>query len=327
MQGTGISIINSYATTVTHNLVHGIAYSGIHQRQSQEFGIQEGVDGIGNTIISYNKVINGGDKKMWGMHDNGSIYTFGAVPGTNIHHNLVQKVTNGRAYMNDNQSYQTRWDDNVADGGVFSAYTAVRSPASVYAARNYTTTSSGTSYANFIFDVDGAPHVVTNGAWPAAAQTIMAGAGLEAAYAGLAAKVPSYNLADYATVAAVGGGLPTDPSKLWDGVPETGEVSATGSEAWVQYDFPRDYQGLTFRFQNDNGGTYKTTDWKVQRWSTSLSSWVDIMAYQPVSTAGQVQYTPASNVATTKIRLYFKNTNASGIAAAQEFTVTGQIKP
>lgn len=326
MQGTGISLINSYNSSVTHNLVFGTAYSGIHQRKSDELLVEEGVDGIGNTTISYNKVINGGDKKMWGMYDNGAFYSFGAIPGTNIHHNLAQKVTTNRAFMSDNQSYQTRWDDNVADGGPFSAYMPGRSPQSVYAGRNYTTTSSGTSYAYFTFDIDGPPHVVTGGAWPAEAQAIMAGAGLEPAYASLETSVPSQNLADYATIAATGGGIPATPAKLWDGVSETGEVTATASEGWVQYDFAHDYEGLTFRLQNDNGGTYMTTSWKVQRWSTSQAAWVDIMPYQTVSTANQVQYTPRADLATTKIRLYVKNDNAGGIAGLQEFSVTGTVK-
>ncbi|MGW0497351.1 hypothetical protein ACWD0Z_18540 [Streptomyces sp. NPDC003007] len=174
---TGISLMNTYSSNVTQNLVHGTAYMGIHQRMGDEFNVYEGVDGIGNMTISYNKVLNAGDKKMWGVYDNGAVYSFGAVPGTNIHHNYVTKVTTHLAYMNDNQSYQIRWDDNVADGGVFSAATAVRAPKSVYAARNYATASG--NYANFTFDVDGPPHVVSNNAWPAAAQSIIDGAGLQ----------------------------------------------------------------------------------------------------------------------------------------------------
>lgn len=96
------------------------------------------------------------------------------------------------------------------------------------------------------------------------------------------------------------------------GVTETDEIAATGSEGWVQYDFPHDYENLTFRFQNDNGGTCMATAWKVQRWSSSQNAWVDVMPYQAISTSGQVVYTPASTMATTKIRLYVKNGNAGG---------------
>ncbi|MGW0497352.1 hypothetical protein ACWD0Z_18545 [Streptomyces sp. NPDC003007] len=69
------------------------------------------------------------------------------------------------------------------------------------------------------------------------------------------------------------------------------------------------------------------TAWKVQRWSSSQNAWVDVMPYQAISTSGQVVYTPASTMATTKIRLYMKNGNAGGIAAAQESTVTSKFEP
>jgi hypothetical protein len=326
MQGTGISLINSYATTVSHNLVTGVAYAGIHQRSAKEYELVEGVDGIGNNIISYNKVVNGGDKKSYGMHDNGAFYTFGAVPGTRFHHNYATKVTTTRGFMSDNQTYQTRWDDNVAEGGVFLAGSAARSPLSVYAARNYTTSTAATSYKYFIFDVDGPPHLVSNNPWPAEAQAIINTAGLEAPFAWMETTVPSDNLADYTTIAATSG-FPARPDKLWDGIVETNEVNAgTAAEGWVQYDFGRDYQNLTFRFQNDNGGTALAKEWKVQRWSVTQNAWVDIMPYQAINTSAQVVYQPDYGVATTKIRLYVKNTNAGGVAAAQEFSVTGTVK-
>ncbi|MBB6421915.1 hypothetical protein [Streptomyces sp. AK010] len=112
-----------------------------------------------------------------------------------------------------------------------SAATAVRAPKSVYAARNYATASG--NYANFIFDVDGPPHVVSNNAWPARGTEHHRRSGPPGAYANLETAVPSQNLADYATVAGTSG-FPANPDKLWDGVTETDEVAATGSEGWVQ---------------------------------------------------------------------------------------------
>ncbi|MFB6783747.1 right-handed parallel beta-helix repeat-containing protein [Streptomyces sp. NPDC056352] len=325
-QGTGISLMNTYAVTVTHNLVYNTGYSGIHQRMGDESGLYDGPYGIGKTTISYNWVYNGGTNRQWGLTDSGSIYSFGAWPGTQIHHNYVSTSTTGRSYMSDNQSYQTRWDYNVADGGPFSAFTAVRPPASVYASHNYTTTTSGSGYKHFIFDVDGPPHVVSGGAWPAEAKAIIAGAGLEPAYAGLRWKVPTYNLADYATFAASSGWTASRPDKLWDGLVETGEAGGTANEAWVEYGFNRDYNGFTFRIQNDNNGTTMITDWKAQRWSASQKAWVDIMPYQSIGTAQQVSYQAPPGLATTKIRLYVKNGNPNGLVGLEEFQISGQLK-
>ncbi|MFI1093214.1 right-handed parallel beta-helix repeat-containing protein [Streptomyces sp. NPDC020917] len=325
-QATGISLMNTYAVTVTHNLVFNTAYAGIHQRMADETGLYAGADGIGRTTFSYNEVYNAGTKKSFGMRDSGSIYSFGAWPGSSVDHNYVHGVTTGRAYMSDNQSYQTRWDYNVADGGLFFAASPVRSPLSVYASHNYTTTATGSNYTYFIFDVDGAPHVSSDTAWPAEAQGIISGAGLEPAYARLLRHVPVSNLADYATARDASGWINAQPAKLWDGVVETGEEGGTANTASIEYDFPADYRALTFRLSQDGNGTYQATAWKVQRWNSSLNQWADIMPYQTLAGPGQVVYRPANNLATTKIRLYVENANAGGLVGVQEFSVTGQYR-
>jgi hypothetical protein len=197
---------------------------------------------------------------------------------------------------------------------------------SVYASHNYTTTTTKSNYTYFIFDVDGAPHVYADTAWPAEARSIISSAGLESAYAGLRWQVPAYNLADYATVGAASGWSSSPPAKLWDGYVETGEEAGPGNTAWIEYDFPADYQTFTFRLSQDGNGTNQTTAWKVQRWSTALSQWVDIMPYQTLTGPGQVVYRPATDLATRKIRLYVQNTNANGLVGVQEFSVAGQFK-
>lgn len=332
MQATGISIMNAYGITVEHNFVEDTAYSGIHQRISRETALFEGVDGIGEVKIHNNWVRNGGAKQIYNLHDSGSIYSFGAIPGTDIRENLVSKVTTGRAYMSDNQSYETRWDYNVADGGVFHGNPNVRLPKSVYASHNYATHKLSTPrYEGFIFDVDGEPHLVPDRNWPAEAQAIVDNAGLEDAYDDLRWAVPRDNLADYSTVSSSTGWTYRD--LMWDEGVEAGsyglaarEALHSGSEGWLQFDFAHDFENLTFRFQNDDAGTYQATAWKVQRWSMSQNAWVDIMAYQPVATSSEVAYTPPATLATTKIRLYVKNADANGKAGVQEFTVTGTPK-
>jgi hypothetical protein len=323
-QGTGISLMNTYAVTVSHNLVFNVAYAGIHQRMADEYGLYSGVDGIGNTTFSHNEVYNVCTLKTFGMVDCASVYSFGAWPGSKVHHNYAHHVSNGSVFSADNQSYQIRWDYNVSDGGRFFCGNAVRSPSSVYASHNYATVSG--VYTHFTFDVDGPPHIYPDAAWPAEAQSIINGAGLEPAYAGLRWQVPVDNLADWATVGTSSGWSSTPPAKLWDGMVETGEENATGNTAWVQYDFPADYQGLKFRLTQDGGGNYMATAWKVQRWSTGESRWVDIMPYQTLTGPGEVVYQPAADLATRKIRLFVQNANANGFAAAQEFSVGGQFK-
>ncbi|MFI1093220.1 right-handed parallel beta-helix repeat-containing protein [Streptomyces sp. NPDC020917] len=323
-QGTGISLMNTYAVTVTHNLVYNTGYSGIHQRMADELGLYAGPDGIGKTTISYNWVYNGGTKRQWGMTDSGSIYSFGAWPGTVVDHNYVSACSNGHAYGSDNQSYQIRWDYNVGDRGDFSAGNPGRKPYSIYASHNYSTVAAAQGY--FTFDGDGPPHIYPDANWPAEAQAIIAGAGLEPAYAGLRWRLPSYNLADYATYTASSGWTASRPDMLWDGVVETGEAGGTANEAWVEYDFDHDYRDFEFRIQNDNNGRNMITSWKVQRWSASRNQWIDIMPYQSIGTHQQVSYQAPHGLATTRIRLYVKNDNPDGVVGVEEFQATGQLK-
>ncbi len=321
---TGISLMNTYNVAVTHNLVYDTPFMGFHQRKAEETSLLDGVDGIGKTTFSHNEVYNATSKVSWGVHDSGAVYSFGSWPGSVVSHNYVHHSTSTANYYSDNQSHQTRWDYNVGQGGRFDFSPRYRRPLSVYASHNYTDFAdnwlNGASY-----DGDGPPHVVTDGAWPAEARTIMKAAGLEPAYAGLRWQVPRENLADYSTVSqrsAWDSGL----GKLWDGVTETGEASSNVNESWVQFDLGADYQEFAFTIQQDNCCTWMTTHWKVQRWSASQNGWIDVMPYQAINTTAPVVYRPPANVATTNIRLYARNSNQNGKVAVQEFTATGVRK-
>jgi hypothetical protein len=119
-------------------------------------------------------------------------------------------------------------------------------------------------------------------------------------------------------------------TRLWDGKTAFGqtdsEATCSGQEGWVEFNFGADMNTLKFRFLEDNNGTYQATDWKVQRWSASQSAWVDVMAYQPSNTTSWQEYTPDASVATTKVRLYVRNANTGGKAAAVEFECYGSVK-
>jgi hypothetical protein len=322
---TGISLMNTYNVTVTHNVVHDTAFMGIHQRKANEKDISDGVDGVGKSTISYNETYNNTDKSSWGVSDSGAIYSFGAWPGTVVSHNHVHHVTSMVGTYSDNMSYQIRWDYNVVNGSkVHINSPLVYQPSSVYASHNYATQAGATTH--FIFDDDGPPHIYPKGDWPSEGQTIVSEAGLEAAYVGLPAMVPTDNLASHSTLGANSGWSGNQLGLLWDGVRETGEAGGTANEAWAQFDLPGDYNNFTFTLQQDNAGTFLTTDWKVQRWSASQNAWIDIMPYQAINTANPVVYKPTPLLATTKLRLYVRNTKANGKTAVQEFTATGARK-
>jgi hypothetical protein len=241
-----------------------------------------------------------------------------------VSHNYVHHSTSTANYYSDNQSYQTRWDYNVGLGGRFDFSPRYRRPLSVYASHNYTDFADNW-LGGAIYDGDGRPHVVTDGAWPAEARTIMNQAGLEPAYAGLRWKVPRENLADHSTVSQRSA-WNSDLGKLWDGVTDTGEASSNVNESWVQFDLGADYERFAFTIQQDNCCAWMTTHWKVQRWSAGQNAWIDIMPYQAINTAAPVVYRPSANVATTNIRLYVRNSNQNGKVGVQEFSATGVRK-
>ncbi|WP_426514871.1 right-handed parallel beta-helix repeat-containing protein [Dactylosporangium sp. McL0621] len=321
---TGISLMNTHNATVTHNLIYDTAYMGFHERKSDELTLDDGVDGVGNTTFSYNEVFNATSKKGWGVGDSGAVYTFGSWPGSVFSHNYVHFNTSTANYYSDNQSYETRWDYNVSQSGQFLWSPRYRSPLAVYASHNYTDVSNSTT-SGVIFDGDGGPHVISGGAWPAEATSIMDQAGLEPAYDALRFKVVD-NLADSSTLSVNRSTWDASLFKLFDGTTMTGEASAPQSEAWVQFDFGADYRTFTFTIQQDNCCTWMITGWKVQRWSISQNAWIDIMPYQAINTTAPVVYKPPASLATTNIRLYVRNTNSGGKVGVQEFTVTGARK-
>jgi len=323
-QATGISLMNTYNAEISHNLVYDTAYMGFHQRKSDEFNLVDGVDGVGKTTFSHNELYNATAKHTWGLYDGGAVYTFGSWPGSVFSHNYVHDHTSSSNFYSDNQSYQTRWDYNVSEDGRFDWSNRYRQPLSVYASHNYTDASNNTT-SGAIFDGDGGPHVISDGAWPAEARSIVDASGLQSSYGHLRSKVPTTNLANAATLSD-SSTWSNSLGTMFDETTLTGEAAAEQSEAWAQFDFGRDYGTFTFTIQQDNCCTWMITRWKVQRWSASQNAWIDIMPYQVISTTAPVVYKPPSYVATTGIRLYVQNTNTDGKVGVQEFNVTGVAK-
>jgi len=319
---TGISLMNTYNASITHNLVYDTAYTAFHQRKSDEFGLVDGVDGVGKTTFSHNEVHLATAKQSWNIYDNAAVYTFGAWPGTVISHNYVRNHTSSTNYYSDNQSFQTRWDYNVSEGGSFLWSNRHRTPLSVFASHSYTDKSNSDT-RGVIFDGDGGPQVISGGAWPAEARSIMDGAGLQPSYEHLRSKVPTTNLANASTLSVNRSAWDLGLNKLYDETTLTGEARAPQSEAWAQFDLGADHEAFTFTIQQDGRDPGMITRWKVQRWSASQNAWIDFMPYQAINTTAPVVYKAPTQIATTNIRLYLQNAKVDGRVGVQEFTVTG----
>lgn len=114
----------------------------------------------------------------------------------------------------------------------------------------------------------------------------------------------------------------TNVAALWDGESaadwQKPMALAGAVEGWVEYDFGQLRSDLVFRFREDNRGANQATDWKVQRWDQTNAMWIDIFSYTTTA-ADTWQETVPQRVATQKIRLYVKNTESGGQAAALEF--------
>jgi len=100
-------------TTVSHNHVHDLYYTGISMGFSHSFDAST----TQNNTVAYNKIH---DMAKGLLADLGGIYTLGNQPGTTVHHNLVYNVTpsshtgfHGAGLYADQGSSNIVWSDNV----------------------------------------------------------------------------------------------------------------------------------------------------------------------------------------------------------------------
>ncbi|MBF0431798.1 MAG: right-handed parallel beta-helix repeat-containing protein [Fibrobacteria bacterium] len=103
---TGIFVGNTKHTTITHNEVRNLPYSGI----SAGWGWSNQLNAGEGNEIAYNAVYN----VMNVLLDGGCIYTLSNQPGANVHHNVVmnQKNPYGGLYPDEGSS-NMRWHHNV----------------------------------------------------------------------------------------------------------------------------------------------------------------------------------------------------------------------
>lgn len=339
MQATGISIMPALRTRIVHNDIDNAAYMGIHSRM-QVKGNYTTKDtdlspDIGEGYIAFNRVGESNWAWIYGVDDNGSIYNFGPSKGTVIFQNLVCKAHALQGTYNDDNSHKITWKQNVVIGSNHMSRRSVQGSTILYDG-NYSTEPPPTEIAKAGFCV------VTNftqlksedpATWPAEARMIADHAGLEPQYRHLLNKVPP--TPDYGYYLPSGKNLATGPQKtadsgnwkdierLWDGSLKSGDVTATGKEAWVEYDFKGSYDHLVFVVTRHNYAAFSGTEWKAQVWDTKNGVWIDATQFV-AQTADKIQIRPLSdNVVSTKIRLLLQNNKNGGKIGLLEFCCFG----
>jgi len=193
-------ILSTYATraVIEHNEVSNLAYDGIDigwgwgandPGGSQDYRNRGLYDyqpvyttptTLRETIVRYN-VVHGTKKSL---HDGGSLYNLSANPGGSFDHNLVydNRSTVG-LYLDEGSRYVSVANNVVIDSGVLAftnASSTNNTNDNVFAGNWYNTgainVATGSPHNNVLRD-----NVQVSGSWPAAAQQVMAQAGIEPA--------------------------------------------------------------------------------------------------------------------------------------------------
>jgi hypothetical protein len=300
-QATGLDLKNLYGSRVMHNDISDTAYAGIHQR----FGTNHQIDrSIGDSRFANNLVSRATEGRRWGVQDAGHIYTHGIAPGTVIESNLVEHCSNHSTpasrtlagfYM-DNDTFETTVRYNIAkdippEGEHSGFYFPDRGndAATVSNSANYTD-----SQVNELVDtVTTGFRKVLDGAWPARAQAIMAGAGLEPEYQHLARRWYSgVNLArgKEAWASSVYVGSTTRVAgNATDGDLSTSWITQSGGEstlAWIAVDLGKPYVIQKFYYAPRTGLDHPNTrkDFEIQVSNDrDFSDWVVIAEQNGIS--------------------------------------------
>ena len=180
----GIEIFASYRASVDHNHIEHAPYTGI------SMGWFDGNTNHTNYNVDNMIVDNRVESCMRVTEDGASIYTVGAQPNMLITGNYVKNALNfhGGIYHDQCSAFITT-SSNVLEGissWIYASQLATEYQISVF--NNWSTT------ANYVFDVTEGSFeqaaIYPTAAWPAAAQTIIANAGLEVGYRGLLNLIP-----------------------------------------------------------------------------------------------------------------------------------------
>ena len=181
------SLVNNLqhkAFRVIHNDMADAPYMGFHQRNAKSTIATSA--GLGNTVVSFNRISLANTAARYGVGDGGYIYTYGIWPDSLIQGNDIQGINGANANVSgfylDNQSYGIRVVSNLmrdVKPGMMG-YKFVRSLNDDLTA-NSASGNWGDSSVNWFQVVSDAKfHQLTFGArLPAEAESIANAAGLE----------------------------------------------------------------------------------------------------------------------------------------------------
>jgi hypothetical protein len=198
MAATGISLMAARKTVVAHNDIDLTAYSGIHIRMQTKGNYttsdSDTTPDIGQSTITANRVGQAAWASIYGIGDNGSIYTHGPNKDSVVSRNYVMPANTINGFYNDDNSFRITYSENVNRKGWDMSNRTV-DPKTILFTSNYGTSGAPPSSNCVVSSYTQISGTVTD--WPQAATAIANAAGLEDAYKALLTKVPTTPSYDY----------------------------------------------------------------------------------------------------------------------------------
>ena len=198
MAATGISLMAARKTVVANNDIDMTAYSGIHTRMQTKGNYTthdtDTTPDIGQSTITANRVGQAGWASIYGVGDNGSIYTHGPNKDSVFSKNYVMPADNVSGFYDDDNSFRITYSQNV-NRKSYNMSNRTADPTTILFNSNYGTGGAPPSSGCVVSNYTQISATVT--AWPQAATDIANAAGLEAAYKPLLTKVPATPPYDY----------------------------------------------------------------------------------------------------------------------------------
>jgi hypothetical protein len=200
MAATGISLMAARKTVVAHNDIDMTAYAGIHIRMQTKGNYTTGdtdtAPDIGQSTIIANRIGQAGWAAMYGVGDNGSIYTHGPNKDSVFSRNYVMPANTISGFYNDDNSFRVTYSENVNRKGWNMSERTV-DPKTILFVSNYGTGGAPPSSGCVVSGYTQVSGAVAD--WPQAATDIANAAGVESAYETLLSKVPATPPYDYLT--------------------------------------------------------------------------------------------------------------------------------
>jgi len=198
MAATGISLMAARKTVVANNDIDMTAYSGIHIRMQTKGNYTtndtDTTPDIGQSTITANRVGQAAWSSIYGVGDNGSIYTHGPNKDSVFSRNYVMPATTISGFYNDDNSFRITYSENVNRKGYNMSNRTV-DPTTILFNSNYGIGAAPPSNGCVVSNYTQISGTVT--AWPQAATDIANASGLEDAYKPLLTKVPATPPYDY----------------------------------------------------------------------------------------------------------------------------------